>query len=70
MKIQYFEDTDTLYLVFNDAAVDETMDLDENTLAEFDAQGNLVNMAVEHARKRTDVSSFSFEQVRAIRPVA
>jgi uncharacterized protein YuzE len=24
MKIQYFEDTDTLYLAFNDGAVDET----------------------------------------------
>jgi Protein of unknown function (DUF2283) len=31
MRIQYFEDTDTLYLVFKEATVDETKDLDENT---------------------------------------
>lgn len=31
MKIRYFEDTDTLCIEFNDRAVAETRDLDENT---------------------------------------
>jgi uncharacterized protein YuzE len=70
MTIQYFEDTDTLYLVFKDAEVQDTKDLDENTLVEFDAQGNLVSMTIEHARERTDVSNFSFQQIPAMRPVA
>jgi len=70
MRIQYFEDTDTLYLVFREATVDETRDLDENTLVEFDAQGNLVSMTIEHARDRADVANFSFQQVPAMRPVA
>ena len=65
MKIQYFEDTDTLYLIFRDTTVDETRDLDENTLVEFDDQGNLVSMTVEHARERADLANFSFEQVSA-----
>jgi uncharacterized protein YuzE len=51
MTIQYFEDTDTLYVVFKDAEVQDTTDLDENTLVEFDAQGNLVSMTIEHARE-------------------
>ncbi len=70
MTIQYFEDTDTLYLVFKDAEVQETKDLDENTLVEFDAQGNLVSMTIEHARERADVGNFSFQQVSAMRSVA
>ena len=70
MRIQYFEDTDTLYIVFKEAHVDETRDLDENTLIEFDAQGNLVSMTIEHARERADVANFSFQQVPAMRPVA
>jgi uncharacterized protein YuzE len=70
MRIQYFEDTDTLYLVFKEATVDETRDLDENTLIDFDAQGNLVSMTIEHARDRADVANFSFQQVPAMRPVA
>ena len=70
MKIQYFEDTDTLYLVFKDSVVDETRDLDENILVEFDKAGNLVSMTIEHARERADVANFSFQQVPAMRPVA
>jgi len=70
MKIQYFEETDTLYIVFKETEIDETRDLDENTLVEFDAQGNLVSMTLEHAKERADVANLSFHQVSAMRPVA
>ncbi len=70
MRIQYFGDTDTLYMVFKETEVNESKDLDENTLVEFDAQGNLVSMTMEHARERADVANFSFHQVPAMKPVA
>lgn len=63
MRVQYFEDTDTIYIVFKEAEVNESKDLDENTLVEFDVQGNLVSMTVEHARERADIPNFSFQQV-------
>ena len=69
MTIRYFEDTDTLHVLFKDAEVQETRDLDENTLVEFDARGNLVSMTIEHARERVDLGSFSFQPVPALRPV-
>ena len=31
MKIQYFKDTDTLYIEFRDRDIAESKDLDENT---------------------------------------
>lgn len=64
MRVQYFEDTDTLYIVFKDTEVDESRDLDENTLIEFDANANLVSMTVEHARERADIPNFSFQQLQ------
>jgi YD repeat-containing protein len=70
MTIRYFEDTDTLNVAFRDAEVRETRDLDENTLVEYDAQGNLVSMTIEHARERVDLGSFSFQPVLAMKPVA
>ncbi len=70
MRIQYFGDTDTLYMVFKETEVNESKDLDENTLVEFDAQGNLVSMTIEHARERADLANFSFQQSPALRPVA
>lgn len=65
MKIKYFQDTDTLYIEFKSESVAETRDLDENTLLELDAHGNICAITVEHARERTDIPQFSFEQVAA-----
>lgn len=65
MKIKYFEETDTLYIEFKSTEMVETKDLDENTLIDFDRDGNICAITVEHAKERTDVPSFSFEQVTA-----
>jgi uncharacterized protein YuzE len=65
MKIKYFQDTDTLYIEFRSAPVAETRDLDENTLLDMDAEGNICSMTVEHARDRADFPHFSFEQIAA-----
>ena len=70
MTIQYFWDTDTLYITLNKGEVAETRDLDENTLVEFDAKGNLISMTIEHARERADLANFSFQQVSPVRSVA
>lgn len=65
MKIKYFQDTDTLYIEFKSTAVSESKDLDENTLLDFDAEGNVCGITVEHARDRADIPQFSFEQIAA-----
>ena len=41
MKVQYFEDTDTLYIEFRGSDISETRDLDENTVLDMDADGNV-----------------------------
>ena len=65
MKIQYFQDTDTLYIEFKETPVAETRDLDENTLLDVDRDGNICGITVEHASERTDIPRFSYEQVAA-----
>ena len=65
MKIQYFEDTDTLYIELRAGDVAETRDLDENTLLHLDDRGNVCAITVEHAKERTGIPSFSYEQVAA-----
>jgi len=63
MKIKYFQDTDTLYIEFRSAEVSETKDLDENTLLDVDQAGNIVGITIEHAKERTDIPQFSYEQI-------
>ena len=63
MKIKYFQETATLLIEFKVTDVAETRDLDENTLLDFDSNGNICAITIEHARERTDIPQFSYEQV-------
>ncbi|MEX0653664.1 MAG: DUF2283 domain-containing protein [Phycisphaeraceae bacterium] len=65
MKIQYFEDTDTLYIEFRDREIAESRELDENTLLDVDAQGNVCAITFEHASARTDVHHLTVEGMAA-----
>ncbi len=65
MKIRYFEDTDTLYIEFRRGEILESKDLDENTILDLDRDGNICAITIEHARERTEIPSFSYEQVPA-----
>lgn len=65
MKIRYFTDTDTLYIEFRDQPIAETRDLDENTVLDLDADGNICAITVEHASKRAGIPDFSYEQITA-----
>ena len=65
MKATYFEDTDTLFLELSDGLIAETRDLDENTLMELDADGNLVALTIEHARERNILPELSVEHAPA-----
>ena len=63
MKIRHFAGTDTLYIEFRDVPVADTRDLDENTLLEVDAKGDICAITIEHASERADIPTFSYEQV-------
>jgi uncharacterized protein YuzE len=65
MKIQYFQDSDTLYIELRAADVAETKDLDEDTLLDIDQHGNICGITIEHVSQRADVPRFSYEQIAA-----
>lgn len=65
MKIKYFADTDTLYTEFKSGTVAETRDLDENTLLDVDADGNICAITVEHASARAGAPDLSYERIGA-----
>ncbi len=65
MKVQYFKDTDTLYIEFRVEDVSESRDLDENTIMDLDADGNVCAITFEHASRRTDVQQVTLEGIAA-----
>ncbi len=66
MKVRYFEDTDTLLIEFNDADVVETVEINENSYVDYDGEGRIVSLTVEHATLATDVNSMLFSKVPAL----
>lgn len=65
MKLQYFDDTDTLYIEFRDSDIAESRDLDENTTLETDSQGNICAITFERASQRTDIRHLTLEGIAA-----
>lgn len=65
MNIKYIQETDTLYIEFRKAEIAETRGLDENTLLDVDADGNICAITIEPASNRADMPHFSFEQIAA-----
>ncbi|MEK9703511.1 MAG: DUF2283 domain-containing protein, partial [Deltaproteobacteria bacterium] len=61
----YFEDTDTLYIEFQSQQIAQTRDLDENTLLDLDANGNVCAITFEHASQRADISRLQVEGIAA-----
>lgn len=47
------------------AKVVETNDIDENTLIDFDENGKICGITIEHAADRVDLPNFSFERMAA-----
>jgi uncharacterized protein YuzE len=65
MKIQYFHDTDTLYIEFNEGCVTETRDLDDNTLLDLDGEGRVCALTLEHASARAGLPQLILEGLAA-----
>jgi uncharacterized protein YuzE len=61
MKIQYFDDTDTLHIEFRAVQVAETRDFDGDTLLDLDGDGKICGITVEHAKSRAEIPKFSYE---------
>ena len=63
MDVKYFQGTDTLLVIFSDRQIAETRDVNEDVLIEFDADGKIVSVTIEHAGEYIDVSKPFFEQI-------
>ncbi len=63
MKIKYFTDTDTALMEFSDHQVAQTKEINENIYVDLDAEGNLVNMTIEHAGKQANIAEIAYQQI-------
>ncbi len=65
MKVQYFEDTDTVHIVFRPHDPVETRDLDEDILIDLDEDGRICSITLEHAREKIGNPEVEYQFIQA-----
>ncbi|NCO37430.1 MAG: hypothetical protein COZ06_11885 [Armatimonadetes bacterium CG_4_10_14_3_um_filter_66_18] len=55
----------TSLLSFSGRRIVDTRDLNDDVLVEFDDEGRVVSMTIEHAKQQTDVGEFSHQLAAA-----
>ncbi len=56
MKLQYFSDTDTLYISLSDAKIENTEMVTDNLIVDFDADEKVVGITIEQASRATNLT--------------
>ncbi len=70
MRIKYFEDTDTTLVEFSTRTPVETQELNENIYLDFDSEGRVVSMTIEHASQSADMQEFHYQRIPADVPAS
>jgi uncharacterized protein YuzE len=55
MKLHYYPETDTLYIDLNARPSVDSRVIVEGVVADFDADGNLVGIDIDHASEKLDL---------------
>ena len=56
MKLHYYPETDSLYIEFSSAPGAKAQEIVEGLVVDFDADGNVVGLDIDHASRRLDLS--------------
>jgi uncharacterized protein YuzE len=58
MKINYYAETDSLYIEFSDASSVESVEISEGVVLDYDDQGNLVGIDIDNAGRKIELKDF------------
>lgn len=55
MKLNYYPDTDSLYIDFSSRPSAESQEVSEGVVLDYDAEGNLVGIDIDQASRKLDL---------------
>ena len=58
MKLNYFPETDSLYIDLSEESSVETREISEGVLLDYDAKGNLVGIDIDNASSKVELKEF------------
>ena len=63
MKLHYYPDTDSLYIDLFAAPSVYSQELGEDLVVDYDEQGRIVGLDIQHASERLDLSKVEIEHL-------
>lgn len=67
MKLHYYADTDSLYIELKATPSADSREIADGLVVDFDSDGNVVGIDVDHASKKLDLGSLETEALPATR---
>ncbi len=67
MKLNYYADTDALYIELKASPSSDSKEVADGLVLDFDAQGNIVGIDIQHASVKLDLSTLETSSLPAIK---
>jgi len=65
MRVNYFPDTDSLYIDLSERPSAESREISEGVVLDYDASGNLVGIDIDNASTKVDLHRFVVSKIPA-----
>ena len=65
MKLNYYPDTDSLYIDFSSRPSVESREISEGVTLDYDADGNLVGIDIDNASRKIDLKEVTLSKIPA-----
>jgi uncharacterized protein YuzE len=66
MKLNYFAETDSLYIDLSEKPSVESREISEGVVLDYDAQGNLVGIDIDHASSKVDLKQLVLDRLPGV----
>ncbi len=65
MKLNYYPETDSLYIDLSEQASAESREISEGVVLDYDSQGNLVGIDIDNARTKVEIQKLVVSKLPA-----
>jgi uncharacterized protein YuzE len=66
MKLNYYADTDSLYIDLSERPSVESREVTEGVVLDYDAEGHLVGIDIDNASRKVDLKKLTLNKLPAI----
>jgi uncharacterized protein YuzE len=66
MKLNYYSDTDSLYIDFSEKPSVESREISEGIVLDYDAAGNLVGIDIDNASRKVELKKLILNKLPGI----